>query len=194
MAIVGGLAAVAILAGSDDKQAVVYVRNDIAEGAVLGERDLGTMKVAIGRRCAAAGADRDGCLDVIVADTPDAWVGRVASVPLRRGTLLAGSQLAAEGAPRPDEVVTAIPVARDRMPTGIEVGVRVRVIDTGGGRGGDGPDPSVLIDAARVFAVQELERLSDTVVVSIIVPASKAPAVASSVASDRIGLVLLTSR
>lgn len=193
LAIVGGLIALSVWAQNDDAQSVVYVRNDLAEGAVINAGDLGVTKVDIGRACPPGPATPpDGCLDVVLADSPRGLVGRVATVPLRKGTLLGHGHIAAEGAPQRDEVITAIPVASDRLPTGLGPGKHVRVIDTGDGRAGS--EPSVLIQAARVFAVQEPERVSGTIVVSVIVSADDAPKVAGAIAADRVGLVLLTSR
>lgn len=193
IAIVGGLLLTAYLDSANDRQGVLVVKHDIAEGTTLTEADLGIEKIAVDRMCPRREPRSDDCVDLIPAEELEALVGRPAAVALRPGTLLASSQVAQAEAPKADEVIVAVPVPRDRLPTGIEVGDRVRILDTGGG-GREGSEPSVLIQEARVFALAEPSRSSDSTVVSVVVVADDAPAVTAAVAADRIGLVLITAR
>jgi hypothetical protein len=124
------LAALAVLANvylfqsSSHRLSVVRVARDVPIGQQLSRTDLDTASVAL-----------DGGVSVIPGRQLAQVVGRRAAVDLRRGTLLAASQVTTALTPEPGQALVTLGLkSSDLPPHGLTPGSRVRLVPTAAGQ------------------------------------------------------------
>lgn len=163
-----------------ERQAVLVAARTVAPGAVIEPEDLAEAEVA-----------GDGRLAFVPAASAASVVGRVAVIGLAEGSLVTPGALGDTAPVGPDEAVVGVALAPGAVPVpDLRVGDRVAVVEVGvagpEGSGGDGGQLAV----AEVYA---LEPLADgaTEVVSLLLAATEADAVAQAAGGDRVRLVLL---
>jgi hypothetical protein len=121
-------------------------------------------------------------------------VGRVASVTLTPGTLLTPSVLGTELRIGPDQAVVGLALKPGQLPGGLRVGDHVMVVHTtttARSSSPSGADGAVLSADAMVRAIDHTADSSGGTVVSLVVGASEAPAVAQAAAAGDVSVVLL---
>lgn len=171
--------------GSGQRQAVLAVARAVPAGAVIGDVDLRVIRVS----------GTDG-LRLVPAAERSVVVGKVATMPLAPGTLLARSQYGSGAAVAPGQAVVGVALKGGHLPASLRPGDRVMIVDTGAGRAGSGASDangSILVTNAIVFAVPPTSDPSATTVVSIVVSALDAPRIAAAAAAERVSIVLLGS-
>ncbi|WP_433476550.1 SAF domain-containing protein [Spirillospora sp. CA-142024] len=117
---------------ADQRAAVVQLARDVAVGQQLGTADLGVTRVAV-----------DGAVATVPERQLRQVVGKRAAVPLRKGTLLAASQLTAQPGPGRGQALVTVPVKSGLVPPGLAPGWRVQAVFTadkqGSGAAGAAP-------------------------------------------------------
>jgi hypothetical protein len=118
----GALTVVWLVGAAGQRQEVLVVRQDVAYGQRIEERDLAIARVSLDPGVhAVAGADRDRVL------------GQVAATRLGPGMLLAPGMVEPAGEPRPGRVLVPIALPAERMPAGgLRAGDRILAVDAGG--------------------------------------------------------------
>ena len=199
-----GLLALAVLANvylfrsSGERVPVVRLARDVPVGQQIVQADLGVARVAV---------------ESAVATVPERQlrevVGRRAAVGLRKGTLLAASQLAAQRSPQKGQALVTVPLKSSAMPPGLAPGWRVRVVFTPGGQdpagqgtpgqgaGGMGQSraqTTALRDIAAVVDQVEGPDAEGAMTVSLLVAESDSSTVARQAAAGLIVLVVTERR
>jgi hypothetical protein len=184
----GALAAGYLYMGMSGRTAVVVVARDVPVGTQLTTADVATTRVAIGTS-----------VTVIPGRQLQQVVGQYAAVGLRKGTLLAASQLAGVISPRPGQQVVPVAVKVGQLPARhLAPGDQVLVIATPGQQGQDQGasaserDPLTQNTPAAVDQVSSPDADGD-VRVDLVVDAQVGPAVVQQASMGRIGFVI-TSR
>ncbi|WP_329242881.1 SAF domain-containing protein [Actinoallomurus sp. NBC_01490] len=188
LVLAGALAAGYLYTGMGDRVAVIVVARDVPVGTQLSAADVATTRVAV-----------DGSVTVIPGRQLRQVVGRYAAVGLRKGTLLAASQLTGAVSPRPGQQVVPVAVKLDQLPArGLQPGDQVLVIATPGqdsqdqGASGGSSPPLTQNTPASVDGVSSPDADGD-VRVDLVVDAQVGPAVVQQASMGRIGFVI-TSR
>jgi hypothetical protein len=188
LVVAGALAGGYLYTGMSDRTAVVVVTRDVPVGTQISSADLATTQVAV-----------EAAVSVIPGRQLQQVVGRFAAVDLRRGTLLASSQLTGALSPRPGQQVVPIAVKLDQLPArGLNPGDQVLVIATPGEQGQDqgaspaGAAPLSQDTAATVDQVSNPDA-DGNVRVDLVVDAKVGPAIVQQASTGRIGFVI-TSR
>jgi SAF domain len=183
-----------------NRVAVLATSHDIPQGHTINRGDLEVVRVSLSEGLAP-----------ISAQDSSKIVGRIATVPLLRGTLLSKSELAVHGGPARGKAVVGVATKAGQLPAGgVAVGDTVDVILTGspallaGGTSGSSNSTNsaattgqveiggVLASNATVTGVAVPTSSSpDTIVVSVLIPISMAPLVASASAAGQAALVLV---
>lgn len=120
------LANVYLFRSSGERVPVVRLAQDVPVGQQIARADLDVARVAV-----------DPAVTTIPERQVREVVGRRAAVGLRKGTLLAASQLAARPSPRPGQALVAVPVKASALPPGLAPGWRIRVVFTPASQGQD---------------------------------------------------------
>ncbi len=180
--------------------AVLALAHNVPQGHTIARRDLIAVRISLSAE-----------LSPIPAEDVGGIVGRTAVVPLLRGTLLSPSELTTRGAPAPGEAIVGVATKVGQLPAGgVGDGDTVDVILTGSastltgdpsesaaststsGSGGPIQIGGVLARNATVTGVASPTSSSpDTIVVSVLIPASLAPLVASASAGGQAALALV---
>ena len=174
----GALLGVLLWQASTTTVEVVAVRADVARGELITAADVGTVRVSA-----------DPALQTVPAAEVVSVVGKRAAVDLSEGALLTPAQLAVSVVPEAGESVVGVPIAPGLMPAeGLLAGDRVRLVQTPAAQA-DVPAVPQVIDAV-VHSVSAVGADGQTVVVDVVVPASKAPEVAARAGTGRVAIVL----
>jgi hypothetical protein len=188
LVVAGALVTGYLFTGVGGRMAVVIITRDVPVGTQMSSADVTTTRVAA-----------DTTVAVIPGRQLRQVVGRYAAVDLRKGTLLAPSQLTMALSPRPGQQVVPIAVKLDQLPArGLQPGDQVLVIATPGQQGqdqaggGNGAAPLSQDTPATVDQVSSPDA-DGNVRVDLVVASGVGPAIAKQASTGRIGIVL-TSR
>ncbi|HEY1325176.1 MAG TPA: SAF domain-containing protein [Streptosporangiaceae bacterium] len=183
--VVGALATGYLFTGMSDRTAVVVVTRNVPVGTQITAADIATTRVAT-----------DSGVAVIPGRQLDQVIGRFASVDLRKGTLLAPSEVTNQLAPRPGEQVVPVAVKVGQLPArGLRPGDQVLVIATPSQQGqdettsGNGAAPLGQDTPATVDQVSSPDA-DGAVRVDLVVDASAGPAIARQASTGRLGFIL----
>ncbi|SEG26332.1 SAF domain-containing protein [Thermomonospora echinospora] len=167
---------------------VVRVARDVPVGQQISRADLDVAQVAV------------DAVQTIPAHQLDEVVGRQAAVGLRKGTLLATSQVTAQVAPQPGEALVTVPLKPSQVPAGLAPGWRVRVVFTPGSNGGHDATANGSprrAGSGEVPAVVDQVGEPDTegtVSVSLLVADAHSSTVARQAAAELVALVVTARR
>jgi SAF domain-containing protein len=183
LVVVGAVTAAYLFTGMRDRTAVVVLARDVPVGTPISLADVATTQVAV-----------DAGVAVIPGRQLQQVVGRIAATDLRRGTLLAASQLTGARVPGPGQQVVPVAVKASQLPArGLQPGDQVLVVATPGQQGqaaaGDGADPLAQDTPAMVDQVSSPDA-DGTVRVDLVVDAGVGPAIAKQASTGRIGFIL----
>src|SRR5664279_787362 len=161
------------------KEPVVMVTAAVAVGAVIDRSDLSTVDVA-------------GDITAIAGANLESVVGQRAAVALLPGTVLQRSMVT-DADPIPSGMAqVGVAVKGGQLPAdGLVPGDRVQVLALPGQAAGAGnlPAPTVLVDSAVVFAAHQDPTQPGTALLTLVVPAKAAPAVAAASATGAAAVV-----
>jgi hypothetical protein len=166
LAVVLALAFMWLQLRADHVLAVLATARPVAAGQVIASADLKIANVA-----------PDPRVRLVTAAQASSIVGRTAAVPLVAGALLSPDQIGPSAWPEPGEAVVALPVKPGRIPAGTAPGARVQVLairTDAASPISPGGTPATVVQVAG-----DLD-LSGTVVVSLLIDASEAAAVAAA--------------
>jgi SAF domain-containing protein len=186
VAVLAMLGAIAAVNGVSDRQQVLAVGRNVPAGQQLTAKDLVVAEVAA-----------DPALRPVSADERKEMVGRYATVGLRKGSLLTGSQVSATNRLAEGKQMVGIEAKRGQLPSkALAAGDAVSIVATpsegeeagiGTGKSGAGsPDAAI---SGTVAAVSPPDA-SDTVVVNVAVSPSDGPDLAARAASGNVAIVL----
>ena len=184
--VLGALLSLALYTSVDQRQPVLAVRRPVAAGQVIAAEDLRQVRVSTA----------DGVTPIPVSRS-DSVVGKSAAVALVPGTLMTREQVGAPSSLQPGQAIVGVALKAGQAPAALPPGTRVQVITTVKGAGADQARPIVLTSSAIVApatatnGAQLKPATSGTTVVSLIVPANEAPAVAAAAADGQVSLVAL---
>ncbi|TMR25834.1 hypothetical protein ETD96_42280 [Actinomadura geliboluensis] len=186
------LANVYLFQSSGQRVAVVRLTRDVAVGHKIVQADLDVVRVATG-----------SAVPVIPERQLREVVGRRAAVSLRKGTLLAASQLATQQSPPPGQALVTVPLKASAMPPGLGSGWRVRVVFTPSGQeqgaGGGGSRPGqqqagVARDVSGVVDQVEGPDAEGAMTVALLVADADSSRVARQAAAGLVVLVVTERR
>jgi hypothetical protein len=185
--VLGALLALALYTSVDRRQAVLAVRRPVAAGQVIAPEDLRQVRVSTA----------DGITPVPVSRSATV-VGKSAAVALVPGTLITSDHVGAPSSLQAGQAIVGVALKAGQAPAALPPGTRVQVVTTvKGGGGTDQARPVVLTSSAVVApaaaanGAQAKPTTSAITVVSLIVPANEAPAVAAAAADGQVSLVAL---
>ena len=162
------------------RHAVLVVTRAVSAGAALTDADLGEVRLPA-----------DPALHPVAASQRSRVVGRVTSVNLAPGTLLADNELATGPQADRDHAVVGLALKSGQYPSGLRPLDRVLLVDTGPGVSTDTAlDTSILVDSAQVTATA-VAGDGQTTIVSVLVPRTSAAVVVAAAARSRVSVVLL---
>lgn len=176
---------------SGDRVSVVRVARDVAVGHKITQADLDRARVAV-----------EPGVAVVPGHQLEQVVGRRAAVGLRKGSLLAASQLATQQSPPAGRALVAVPMKSGAMPPGLAPGWRVRVVFTFGNQGQE-PVTGAPQNRTRTTALRDVAAVVDDVAgpdaegattVSLVVPDADSSAVARQAAAGMVVLVVTERR
>lgn len=185
------LANVYLFQSSGQRVAVVRLARDVAVGHKIVQADLDVVRVATGPT-----------VPVIPERQLGEVVGRRAAVGLRKGTLLAASQLATQQSPPPGQTLVPVPLKASAMPPGLAPGWRVRVVFTPSGQeqgAGGGPrtgqqQPVAARDVSGVVDQVEGPDAEGAMTVALLVADADSSRVARQAAAGLVVLVVTERR
>jgi len=184
--VLGALLALALYTRVDRRQAVLAVRRPVAAGQVIAPEDLRQVRVSTA----------DGITPVPVSRSATV-VGKSAAVALVPGTLITSDHVGAPSSLQSGQAIVGVALKAGQAPAALPPGTRVQVITTVKGGGTDQARPVVLTSSAVVApaaaanGAQAKPTTSAITVVSLIIPANEAPAVAAAAADGQVSLVAL---
>lgn len=184
--VLGALLALALYTSVDRRQAVLAVRRPVAAGQVIAPEDLRQVRVSTA----------DGITPVPVSRSATV-VGKSAAVALVPGTLITSNHVGPPSSLQAGQAIVGVALKAGQAPAALPAGTRVQVITTVKGGGADQARPVVLTSSAVVapapaaHGAPAKSTTSATTVVSLIVPANEAPAVAAAAADGQVSLVAL---
>jgi len=154
------------------KEPVVVLTAPVAVGEVIYRSDLSTVDVA-------------GDITAIAGANLESVVGQRAAVALLPGTLLQRSMVTDADPIPPGMAQVGVAVKGGQLPAdGLVPSDRVQVLALPGQVAGGNPSaPTVLVDDAVVFAAHQDPTQPGTTLLTLVVPAEVAPAVASASAT-----------
>ncbi|MBD2896198.1 hypothetical protein amrb99_51420 [Actinomadura sp. RB99] len=175
-----------LFVSSGNRVSVVKVARDVAADHEITQADLERVRVAV-----------EPGVEVIPAHQLDQVVGRRAAMPLRRGTLLAASQLSTQQSPPAGRTLVGMSLKPGSMPPGLASGWKVRVVFTAGAQGQDagagaeqGRAESVVArDVAAVVDQVDGPDTEGATTVSLMVPEADSSTVARQAAAGMVVLV-----
>jgi SAF domain len=157
---------------------VLVVAKEVPAGSVVQAGDL-----------TAAGVAADRQVSAIPASAESEWVGKVARVDLVPGSLLERSELGAGPAIPAGSSVVGLHLKDGTFPAEIAPGATVEVVSTPA-QGTTSGVGTVLVPTATVLSMS-VDPSGSGNLVSVVVPAADASAVASAAAGDDVSLVML---
>jgi hypothetical protein len=162
------------------RQLVVVAAREIPAGATIHAADLRTADVAV-----------DGAVEVVPATSLPSLLGRVAASTIPAKALVHPAEIAQRSAIGADEAVVGVALAPGAVPVPeLRVGDRVRVVAVAAPSQQE-LSSGLVLGMGEVFAVRNLEDAARSVVVSLLLPARDAVAVADAAGANRVRLVLL---
>ena len=168
-----------LYSSAGSKEPVVVVTAPVAVGEVISRSDLSTVDVA-------------GDITAIAGANLESVVGERAAVALLPGTLLQRSMVT-DADPIPAGMAqVGVAVKGGQLPAdGLVPGDRVQVLALPGQTAGAGnpPAPTDLVDSAVVFAAHQDPTQPGTTLLTLVVPAKAAPAVAAASATGAAAVV-----
>ena len=183
--IAGALIFLALYTSVDSRQEVLAVARAVAPGQVIGAEDLRPVRVS-----ASAG------LAPVPVSRASQVVGKPAAVGLVPGTLVTLNQVGASSTLQAGQAIVALALKAGQAPPSLPPGTRVEVIDTVKAAGADQPRP-IVVSASAIVApgsgggAQAKSSSTGVTVVSLIVAADEAPAVAAAAQDGQVSLVVL---
>ena len=176
---------------SGDRVSVVRVARDVAVGHQITQADLDKASVAVAPSVA-----------VIPSRQLEQVVGRRAAVGLRKGTLLAVSQLTTQSSPAVGQALVTVPLKAGSMPPGLAPGWRVRVVFTYGDQGQEPvtgapqgrTQTTALRDVAAVVDEVDGPDAEGAISVALMVPDADSSVVARQAAAGMVVLVVTERR
>jgi hypothetical protein len=156
----------------------LFVVKEVSAGSVVQAGDL-----------TAAGVAADRQVSAIPASAESEWVGKVARVDLVPGSLLERSELGAGPAIPAGSSDVGLDLKDGTFPAELAPGATVEVVSTPA-QGATAGGGTVLVPAATVLSMSADPNGSGNLV-SVVVPAGDASAVASAAAGDDVSLVML---
>lgn len=185
LSVLGFALAIGVLFSSaGDKHSVLAVARAVAAGDIVQAEDLKVVRVA-----------SDGGLATIPASERDEIVGQVATTNLVPASLLARAHVAGRGHVEAGQAVVGMALKPGQYPSHLGPGDRVSVVQGAGGlTANDEGAGSVLVQAATVITVENVEDSTNTVVVSLRLAESAAARVASLASVGRVTLVLVSGQ
>lgn len=186
----GAVVAGYLFTGLSHRVAVVMVARAVPVGARITGADLATTRVAA-----------ESNVSVIPRRQIRQVVGRIAAVDLRRGTLLAPSEVTTALSPGPGQQVVPVSVKTGSVPArGLRPGDQVLVVPTPSAQGGDSGDVPGTAGSAPL--AQNVRATVDEIgppdadgmrVVDLVVNAQVGPSIARQASTGRIAFIV-TSR
>lgn len=182
--VMGAVTAAYLVNRMDQRIAVIMVTRDVPVGTQISVADVATTRVAV-----------DARVVVIPGRQLRQVVGRIAAMDLRKGSLLAASQLTDSLVPGPGQQVVPVAVKLDQLPArGLRPGDQVLVVATPGDQGQDqtaisGGSALNQDTPARVNQVSSPDA-DGNVRVDLVVAAQVGSAIAKQASTGRIGFVL----
>ncbi|MDQ1364114.1 MAG: hypothetical protein QOF20_1325 [Acidimicrobiaceae bacterium] len=169
----------AFTASLGHRRSVLVVVRPVNAGSVIRDADLGEARLA-----------PDPALRTVAASGRGRIVGRIASVNLVPGTLLAEAELATGPQVDAAHAIVGLALKAGQFPTSVRPLDSVSVVETSPASSLGPADATVLVDNAQVT---ESAAAADgqTTIVSVLVPRNIAPTVAGAAAHGQISLVLL---
>ncbi|WP_171064087.1 SAF domain-containing protein [Actinomadura soli] len=176
---------------SGDRVSVVRVARDVAAGHQITQADLDRASIAIAPS-----------VTVIPGRQLEQVVGRRAAVGLRKGTLLATSQLTTQQSPAAGQALVTVPLKAGSMPPGLAPGWRVRLVFTYGDQGQE-PVTGAPLSRVQTTALRDVAAVVDEVdgpdaegamTASLIVPDADSSVVARQAAAGMVVLVVTERR
>ncbi|WP_165978131.1 SAF domain-containing protein [Actinomadura darangshiensis] len=176
---------------SGDRISVVRVARDVAMGHKVTQADLDEARVPL-----VPG------VNMVPGRQLEQVVGRRAAVGLRKGTLLAASQLTTQQSPPAGRTLVAVPLKAGAMPPGLAPGWAVRVVFTFGDQGQE-PATGTPRSRAQTTVFRDVAAVVDEVIgpdaegamtVSLVVPDADSSAVARQAAAGMVVLVVTERR
>lgn len=185
--VVGAMIALVLYSGLDRRQTVLAVGRSVPAGGVITAADLYQVKVAPAK----------GITPMPVSKAGEV-VGQTAAVGLVQGTLIVREQLGSPSTLQAGQAVVGLALKPGQAPATLRPGTRVEVIDTvKPTNAGDQPRPVVLTASAVVAPpdgdAQAKPSANGLTLVSLMLPAADAPAVAAAAMDGRVSLVVLPS-
>ncbi|MEV3923479.1 SAF domain-containing protein [Actinomadura coerulea] len=183
------LANVYLFRAAGERMSVVRMARDVPVGHKLVQADLDAVRVAA-----------DSAVAMIPQRQLRDAVGQRAAVGLRKGTLLAVSQLTAQQSPQPGQALVTVPLKASAVPPGLAPGWRVRVVFTPGEQSSGsssaprGVRSDLLRDAPGVVDQVEGPDTEGATTVSLLVAESDSSTVARQAAADLVVLVVTERR
>lgn len=165
-----GLAFGYLYSSAGSKEPVVVVAAPVAVGEVVDRSDLSTVDVA-------------GDITAVAGMNLESVVGQRAAVALLPGTLLQRSMLTAQDPIKPGEAQVGVAVKAGQIPAdGVAPGDLVQVLrlPAQAAEAGDPAPPAVLVERATVFAAHQDPNQPGMTLLTLVVPAEVAPAVAAA--------------
>ena len=183
--VVGGALLFALVATRlADRQPVLAMARAVPAGQVIADSDLKVVQLSV-----------DGELRGIPAADRAEVVGKPAVSDLAPDTLLIRDDVGKGSGLSRGKAVVGLGLKAGQLPSeGLGRGARVIVLDTGEATGGGRTEPKALAEGL-ITAVEEAKSGvgAGTVVVSVVVDESLAPAIAAANAAGRVALVLVSS-
>lgn len=163
-----------------DRMEAVAAATDVEAGQVIAAADLRVVRVGV-----------DQGVQLVSADELGSIVGRVAATSIARGGLLRPSDIRATSLIARGQAVVGVALKGGAVPVaGLRVGDTVEVVAIGG-QTGSGDSAGEVLAEATVFEVHAADPSTGSVVVSLLVPRTRAVAIANAAGGDRVRLVLL---
>lgn len=128
----------------------------------------------------------------IAASAANELIGETAQADLPAGTLLTPAMVSSVSVPGAGQQVVAVAVKAGAFPPDLVAGRAVSVLQVSPANGGGGASPTVLVPSAQVLLVQP-DPATGVTVVSLVVDASRALAVAQASATGAVSLSVLPS-
>ena len=164
------------------KTAVVVVVRQVPAGHVIARTDLTTVAVA-------------GAVTAVSGQNLDSVVGQLAAVPLLPNMLLQRSMITTEPALTPTMAQVGVAVRSGQIPAdGLAPGDAVTVVELPPTGAPESASASVLVGWATVFAVRDDPALAGGTLLTLMVPAERAVAVAAASGAGRAALIRVAPR
>lgn len=159
------------------KTAVVVVVRKVPAGHLIERADVSTVAVA-------------GAVTAIASQNVESVVGEVAAVPLLPNMLLQRSMITTEPALAPTQAQVGVAVRSGQIPAdGLAPGDAVTVVELPATGAPESTTASVLVDRATVFAARDDPALAGGTLLTLVVPAERAVAVAAASGAGRAALI-----